>query len=130
MKMDNLDLLNDMYTKISDIKFKSDLDTNIKVNNNKPIYLEDNSLNYRTNLDYLLYDEKPLKSKNKLKNKKKNNNKESLMTKYFIMFILFCVLNSYYVINILNKQNISYRMSIAIRGLIFILGYHLIKKIE
>jgi len=35
MKIDNLDLLNDMYTKISDIKFKTDIDTNMKLNTKK-----------------------------------------------------------------------------------------------
>ena len=61
MKIDNIDLISDMYTKISDIKFKGDIENNIKINN-KINNIESNNKNYNSSLDILLYEEdKPKK---------------------------------------------------------------------
>jgi hypothetical protein len=154
MKIDNIDLINDMYTKISDIKFKSDIDTNIKNNqelnmkNNQELNIKNNqelniineiqyNSNYdknysdnespkfkNSNLDFLTYDESSIKNKN-IKNIKKNKlNKKSKNNYYLFIFILFWVLNSYWIINFLNYRKISYNMSLIIRGIIFILIIH------
>jgi len=137
MKIDNIDLISDMYTKISDIKFKDDIENNIKIKNNIENNIKFKSDNenaienkkYNSNLDFLLYEEdKPPKKiiKNiKPKKKIKENNYYKI---YISIFILFCFLNSYWIINILNSNKISYKTSIIIRGLLFILCYYFISK--
>jgi hypothetical protein len=102
-----IDLINDMYTKISEIKFENNIKKNLGSNS----------------LDFLLYDEEIPKKKII----KKKNIKESKNYKiYFIMFGLFYLLNSYWTINYLNSNKMSYNVSLIIRGLIFIFCYYLI----
>lgn len=128
MKIDNIDLISDMYTKISDIKFKGDIENNIKINN-KINNIESNNKNYNSSLDILLYEEdKPKKQIIKNIKPKKNIKENNYYKTYILIFILFCFLNSYWIINILNSNKISYKTSIIIRGLLFILCYYFISK--
>lgn len=123
MKIDNIDLISDMYTKISDIKFKGDIENNIKNN------IKSNNKSYKSNLDFLLYEEdKPTTEIIKNDKPKKNIKENSSYKIYILMFILFCFLNSYWVINFLNSNKISYKTSIIIRGLLFISCYYFISK--
>ena len=160
MNFNNLDLVNDMYTKISDIKLKSDIATNMKYNNTD-LLLNDNlndnlnnNLNnnlvpnsaysnnistdiitssvsnnvpFKSDLDYLLYNEKTKTSPKKIYKKKETKNLSNFNFKLYIgMFILFYILNSYYIINILNLQKITYNTSLVFRGLVFITIYYLL----
>ena len=131
MKIDNIDLISDMYTKISDIKFKGDIENNIKINSNirDNDKIESNSKTYNSNLDFLLYDEdKPTKKIIKNIKPKKILKENNYYKIYIFMFILFCFLNSYWLINILNSNKISYKTSIIIRALLFILCYYFMSK--
>jgi hypothetical protein len=111
MKLDNIELINDMYTKISEIKFE---------NNIKKKDLESSSL------DFLSYDEEIPKKIIKKSTKSIKETKNNSYKIYFSLFILFYFLNSYWTINYLNSNKISYNLSQIIRGLLFIFCYHFI----
>jgi hypothetical protein len=136
--MDNLELINDMYTKIKvSERFK---DADVEKEGKKKVKFIDSSLDndfdiYKkkyNDLDFLYDDdEKPKsKSKDKIKVKTKVEKKDSISyLLYFILFVLFILLNSYYVINFFNKHKISYNTSLIIRSILFLICYYYVKKL-
>lgn len=104
--MKDFELQNNMSTRISDIRSKKSVGSN---------------------LDYLFYTEdsiinKPVK---KIEKEKKIKKKSLNIKLYFVMFISFCFLNSYFIINILNSKRISYKSSLIMRGLLFMVIYYI-----
>jgi len=145
---EDINFMNHMYTKISDLKsnkydnnkiydLKSDkYDNNNKIYDLKSDKYDNNKIydnnNTKTDLSYLFYKENKKNKKNKKDNKNKENNENKKKCKnnkiilYMSLFILFCILNSYYIINLINSYKIQYNVSLFIRALIFIFIYYLI----
>ncbi len=136
--MEDVNFVNHMYTKISDLKLNksiSDSDDKLKyIDNNFNRITEDSNIktNRNSDLDYLYYEEPNFlpKKKNKIKKQKieKNNENNSGIKLYIILFVLFCILNSYFVIDRINSYKIQYKLSLAIRASLFLFLYYLIKK--
>jgi hypothetical protein len=124
---EDFNFVNQMFTKISDIKLNNINNENIKLNNINNEHIE-------SNLDYLIYDENINTDKiNKINKKKKKKKiikviKKSNIKVYIFIFILFCLLNSYYVINLLNLRKIEYNISLIIRAIVFLISYYMIEK--
>ena len=136
--MEDVNFVNHMYTKISDLKLNKSIsysDDKLKyIDNNFNRITEDSNIktNRNSDLDYLYYEEPNFlpKKKNKIKKQKieKNNENNSGIKLYIILFVLFCILNSYFVIDRINSYKIQYKLSLAIRASLFLFLYYLIKK--
>lgn len=135
VNIDDFNFANNLYTKISDIKVNNDLDgltnyeskkiKNDDIGRSKKLKEDIEIKKGNTNLDYLYYEEDYIKPTKKVIIKKEKSYKT-----YFIIFIAFMFLNSSYVINFINSYKVKYITSLFIRSAIFMIIYHLLKKID
>ena len=130
VNIDDFNFANNLYTKISDIKVNNELSglTNYESKKNSgrnTKFMEDIEIKKgNKNLDYLYYEEDYVKPTKKIVTKQKS------YKSYFIIFIAFMFLNSSYVINFINSYRVKYITSLIIRSFIFMILYHLLKKID
>jgi hypothetical protein len=135
--MSDMEFVNRMYTKISDIKNMNNNEETIidprfnprynpNIEEEKIRYI-DNTKNQLGKFDYLFMDEKPIRTYVQPKKEKKENNKQIKL--YFLLFVLFYFLNSYFIISLINSYKIQYTTSIIIRGIALIIIYHLSKQL-
>lgn len=146
--LEDVNFVNHMYTKISDLKLNKSISDDMLEDNNDNNFsrmseynnfsrMSEDVNNKNSDLDYLYYEENNKISKNKLKKQKKdkkNNyddiekNKNKEIRLYISLFVLFCFLNSYFFINMINSYKIQYKLSLVIRASLFLIFYYLIKR--
>jgi hypothetical protein len=138
--MSDMEFVNQMYTKISDIRKIDNNEETIIDPRFNPRYnpnIEDEKIKYIDytqnsvgKFDYLFEDEKLNKIYNKPKKDKKVKKDDNKQIKlYLILFCLFYFLNSFFIINLINSYRIQYTTSIIIRGVGIVILYHLSKQL-